>query len=346
MDNPFSATFGKKPTQLITRLVETNEIIENFTSENPVNQTYILVGLRGSGKTVMMTTVASEFRENKDWIVVELNATTDLLFGLAARLCEIPYLKSMFLKAKINVSAFGMGISVEKSNTVENTEVILEKMLLQIKKLNKRLLITIDEAVLNEHMRIFASSYQIFLRQELPVFLLMTGLYENVQDIQNDKSLTFLYRAPKINMGPLNHTAIRKAYMDIFGLDNEESEKMAVLTKGYPYAFQALGYIRWKNKNMTLEEILPEYDRYLDEYVYSKIWSEMSDLDKKIVIAMAVHGDTKVKDIRERLDMTSELFSVYRKRLLGKGLAVSLEYGSLSLTLPRIAEFIVNNGFE
>ncbi|MBR3317729.1 MAG: hypothetical protein IKG21_07965 [Atopobiaceae bacterium] len=35
-------------------------------------------------------------------------------------------------------------------------------------------------------MRVFAASFQVFLRQNLPVFLLMTGLYENINELQNE----------------------------------------------------------------------------------------------------------------------------------------------------------------
>ncbi len=84
-------------------------------------------------------------------------------------------------------------------------------MLSHIKRLGKRLLITIDEVINSENIKIFASSFQIFLREEYPIYLLMTGLYENIYDLQNEKSLTFLYRAPKIILEPLNYTAIKKA---------------------------------------------------------------------------------------------------------------------------------------
>lgn len=99
----------------------------------------------------------------------------------------------------------------------------------------------------------------------------MTGLYENIYNLQNDKVLTFLYRAPKLILEPLNYTAIRKQYMDIFSLDIDAAGELASLTKGYPFAFQVLGYLYWENRDKkTLEQILPEYDQYLDEYVYSK----------------------------------------------------------------------------
>lgn len=60
---------------------------------------------------------------------------------------------------------------------------------------------------------------------------------------------------------------------------------------------------------------MPEYDQYLEEYVYSKIWSELSELDKKILTEIATSGEFRVKTIRENLNMKSELFSVYRERL-------------------------------
>ena len=47
-----------------------------------------------------------------------------------------------------------------------------------------------------------------FLRQDLPVFLLMTGLYNNIHALQNDKALTLLLRTPRIELEPLNPIAI------------------------------------------------------------------------------------------------------------------------------------------
>lgn len=84
----------------------------------------------------------------------------------------------------------------------------------------------------------------------------MTGLYENIYNLQNDKVLTFLYRAPKLILEPLNYTAIRKQYMDIFSLDIDAAGELASLTKGYPFAFQVLGYLYWENRDKkTLEQI-------------------------------------------------------------------------------------------
>lgn len=306
-----------------------------------MNQIYMVTGVRGSGKTVMMTNIADILSKRDDWIVVELNATRDLLQSLASRLYAVPRLHDCFLKAKLDFSAFGLGVSIENAAPVTDVEDMVAKMLDQLQKLGKRLLITIDEVVYSEQMKVFASAFQIFTRQEYPIFILMAGLYENIYELQNNKSLTFLYRAPKIILEPLNLTAVRQHYKNIFALEEEKAERMAALTRGYPFAFQVLGYLYWEHRDtMTLDEILPEYDQYLEEYVYSKIWLEMSEKDKEILQVLAVSGEIKVKNLREKLGLASEQFSVYRERLKRKGVIDTRQYGMVSMALPRFEEFI------
>ena len=341
MNNPFTLSFGKKPLQYISRLSQTQQILETFQAPVPSNQIFMITGVRGSGKTVMMTNIAHELKADDSWIVIELNPTRDLLQSLAAKIYSLPEMHARFLNARLDFSAFGLGLSVENSAPATDIENVLELMLGQIKESGKRLLITIDEVTCSEYIRIFVSSFQIFLCQEQPIFLLMTGLYENLYDLQNDKSLTFLYRAPKLLLEPLNYTAVRNHYMKIFNIDTESASKMTSLTKGYPFAFQVLGYLYWENRSTkNIDEILPEYDQYLEEYVYSKIWSELSEQDQRILLSISPDEGLKVKELRTRLQMSSELFSVYRDRLRRKGVIDTHEYGKVSFSLPRFSNFV------
>lgn len=341
MNNPFTLSFGQKPLQYISRIAQTNQIIDNFKAEHPSTPIYMITGVRGSGKTVMMTSIANEIKKNDNWIVIELNPLRDMLQSLAAKLYSIPQLHDLFLKAKLDFSAFGLGISIENASPVTDIEDVLSHMLEHINRCGKRLLITVDEAVNSDNIKIFASSFQIFVRDNLPIYLLMTGLYENIYELQNDKSLTFLYRAPKITLDPLNYTAIRKNYMDIFNISADDANKMTLLTKGYPFAFQVLGYLYWEYRNdKSIDDILPEYDQYLQEYVYEKIWSELSSHDRDVLTVISSCGSDRVKDIREKLGMNSQQFSVYRDRLKRKGVINTQEYGRISVALPRFAEFV------
>lgn len=346
MNNPFTLSFGKKPLQYVSRISQTQKIIEEFNAPEPSNQIYMITGVRGAGKTVMMTGITNELRKSDEWVVVELNPTRDLLQSLAAKLYSMPEMHAHFLQKKIDFSVLGIGVSIENATPVTDIENAIELMLGELQKRQKRLLISIDEAANSEPMKIFVSAFQIFIRQEFPLFLLMTGLYENIHNLQNNQSLTFLYRAPKMILEPLNYTAVRKQYMNIFQLDIEAAGEMANLTKGYPFAFQVLGYLYWEYKDrkhsetLLLKDILPEYDQYLEEYVYSKIWSEASQKDQEVLAKIALGGETSVKNIRERIGMNSSQFSIYRDRLKNKGILDTRTYGHVSFALPRFAEFV------
>lgn len=92
------------------------------------------------------------------------------------------------------------------------------------------------------------------------------------------------------------------SYRTVFNLPPKTAVQMARVTKGYPFAFQILGYLKWEH-NASLEEILPEFDEALASYAYEKIWSELSDLDRKIVYVIST-GLEKTIDIRTKLSLS------------------------------------------
>lgn len=59
-ENPYTLTFGIKPDQYISRVQQTEEIIGTLQSENPSVRVYLISGVRGSSKTVLMTNVSDE----------------------------------------------------------------------------------------------------------------------------------------------------------------------------------------------------------------------------------------------------------------------------------------------
>ena len=237
--NPFSLTFGKSPNELVSRYEYAEEIINTFKSEIPASQAYLIQGIRGSGKTVLMTLVEKELKKDKDWIIVDLNSTQDLLSDLAIRLVDSCKEFTDILKKGFNVSIAGFGVGINGETQSRNSVSIINEILEKIQKKNKRVLITIDEVMNGNSMRNFASEFQIFLRKDFPVFLLMTGLYENIYTIQNDPALTFLLRTPKINLEPLSLLQISKQYQKVFECDTEMANKLAKTTKGYAFAFMS-----------------------------------------------------------------------------------------------------------
>ena len=109
MQNPFTLTFGKSPLEPVERPVQTNEIIDAFTAD-PVNQQmFIITGVRGSGKTVMLSKLNS-------------NAT-----------CS-----GIIKAAKINLSFFGFGAEIEGSTPITDAETAIIEILERIRKKGNR----------------------------------------------------------------------------------------------------------------------------------------------------------------------------------------------------------------
>jgi hypothetical protein len=339
MSNPFSLTFGKSPLEMIPRVVQQQEITDMFSAEIINQQVYIITGLRGTGKTVLLNDIAKYYRNEDHWEVIELNSERDLLQSLASKLYDIKGVKDAFVKAKIDVSALGIGVSAEDTFQYNDIESAIAKMLEVLKDKKKRLLITIDEVVNSKNMRIFASAFQIFVRQDYPIFLLMTGLLQNITNLQDEKSLTFLYRAPKIQLGSLNISAIKEKYKQVFELEDEEALELARYTKGYPFAFQVLGYMYWNNPSVP--NVMMDYKLYLYEMVYDKIWSELSKKDKKVCVAIAKSETGKIKEVREILKMTSNEFNPYNDRLKKKELILKSERGYCEFVLPFFKEYVL-----
>ena len=340
--NPYTITFGKEPVQFIPRAMQSSAVVDAFFADNPSQQVFMVTGPRGSGKTVFMTEILKDMRSDENWVVVELNPERDLLESLASKLSSENSLANLFRRAKVNLSFFGFGGELKDTAPITDIEVAIARMVETLKKHGKRLLIAIDEASNSKSMRIFANSFQMLLRQDLPVFLLMTGLYANIDELQNQKTLTFLYRAPKIELAPLNMGTMARNYRNTLGVEESQALEMARLTRGYSFAFQVLGYLVWEHGGMS-DAVIDSYRRYLDDFVYDKIWSELSRKDRQIAWAIAESGDGKVAHVREVLGISTNEFNPYRKRLIRAGLVNGDERGYVRFTLPCFEDYALEN---
>lgn len=220
-----------------------------------------------------MTAVTAELEQDEDYLVIDLNSTQNLLDDFARRLVDSCQKFPDIIKQGFNISIAGFGVGIGGKEEFQDSISIIEKILVSLKKKRKRIIITIDEAQPNENMRRFASQFQIFIRKEYPLFLLMTGSYENIYAIQNDPALTFLLRAPKIKLEPLSIQQITKQYMKIFDLDLDRALNLANITKGYAFAFQALGLLYFEHRDeMALPDILKKLAYKKRHYNVAQTW--------------------------------------------------------------------------
>lgn len=336
--NPFELTFGLKPDNYISRLKQSEEIISSF--EEGTNHIFMITGVRGTGKTVLLTHVAEHFESKNDWMVINLISEADMLDQLASRLYDSSLKHRIFDNKTFGFSFQGISFSISGSKPVTNVVSLIEILLQKIQK-KKKVLICVDEALNNQYMKPFAQTFQLLLRNRYPINLLMTGLYQNIYELQNNESLTFLYRAPKINLEPLSISSIAAKYKEVFNVDVDTSIKLANLTKGYAYAYQVLGYLLFEKGNVIVDDaLLATYDQYLQEYVYIKTFRELSHNDQQVLLAFNSDEKTKVEYLIKTTKMNKKAFSVYRDRLIKRGILYSPSYGLLSLKLPRFYDYL------
>ena len=340
MNNPFELTFGLKPSNYISRLKQSDEIISNFKSKTG-NKSFLITGVRGTGKTVMLSHISKQFENEKNWIVIELIPNYDMLEQFASALYDSSIMNKIFNNKTFGFSFSGISFSISGEKPITNVISLIEVLLDRIKKCDKSVLIAVDEVSNNDYVKTFTQAFQLLIRKEYPIHLLMTGLYQNIYELQNDKDLTFLYRAPKISLEPLNLAAITNSYQELLNITKEEALLLAKETKGYAYAYQVLGYLVFEKQNPKLDDKLyAKYDQYLEEYVYEKMYSELSTNDKKILKAFTSDDINSVDNLLLKSKMKKNVFSVYRDRLIKRGIIESPEYGKLILKLPRFYEFL------
>lgn len=157
---------------------------------------------------------------------------------------------------------------------------------------------------------------------------------------QDEKRLTFLCRASKIHLGPLNIGTIAEDHQAVLGLDEQEGMALARLAKGYSFAFQVLGYFAWGNANdaRTTQQLARQY---LDEYAYDKVWSGLSRKDREVLYDIAQVKSGCIGDIRALLGLSTNEFNPYRQRLIRKDIISGEERDYVRLLLPFFDQYVM-----
>ncbi len=343
MINPFRLDFGAKLKLYIPRAEDEETILNTFLAEEPPTHLYMVIGARGMGKTVLMTSISQEIAGEKNWIHIDLssdNTMDDFIAELEDK-CA-----SKFPKIGISVNVKAIEIEVSSKEAKYSTiKLELNKIIEKIKKNNIRLLITIDEAMNSGPMREFATYFQQCLRKEYPVFVIMTGLYKNIRALENNKSLTFLRRAEKINLSPLDSYRIASEYKDNLNMKFDDAIVAADLINGYSYAFQMLGYLLFKDNKVAIDdEICSELKYALYEKSYDKIWEELSPKEQKMCREIAKsEDDATAAEVKASMELDDNNFSSYRMNLIKSGIVLgNTARGMLRFSLPFFKEYVLS----
>lgn len=360
MKNPFNPSFGIQPTVLLDRENLKNKLVADIKAMNTPYRTTLIYGNRGVGKTVFMNAVGKQVADDEDWI------TLHLIIGdnMVGRLTEMIYQQSTSKIKKIfgqldNISVGLTGLNFKfnlADKQTSNYQYVLSQMLKVLKEHNQKVLVMIDEAQNVAGMVELASVYQVMISEDLPISIIMTGLPKNVQELQNNHVLTFLLRSGRVDLSPLNYFDIKNQYQTALqkkdpDISSTVVRKAALLSDGYAYAFQLLGYLLWNSADehitmATLKSVLPMYQTQLSRNAYSKMLEELSPMDQRFIIAMAKAPDYPVTTsyIGKVLNKKPGYIGMYRRRLLDSQVISTAGRGKIKFALPLFKEFLINDG--
>ncbi|SDA62111.1 hypothetical protein SAMN02910275_01658 [Butyrivibrio sp. INlla18] len=341
--NPYAISFGRIPNQYISRSLLIDDIIDTLNSDIVEEQAFKITGIRGTGKTVTLTTIEKQLREDNNWIVVNLKPDSDIVNDLVANLyTNIPFITN-FVDANLNLSAFGIGVNLSKKSPAASLDVALDKLMSEVARKKKRVLIVIDEARKTDSLIDFIQEFQILIRKDYPIYLIVAGLYEDIESLENTDGLTFFLRATKCEMTPLNIGVIKEDYKETLGLTDEVAYDLAVMTKGYAFAYQAFGKYMWEeNAKEITPKVMALVDEALAQKVYNKIWSELMPKDKWFLSFIVKKETMSASELLEITKKKHNEWSEPRKRLIDKGIINGSVRGMISLKLPRFKEYVEN----
>lgn len=347
--NPFTHTYGSAGQAYID-MGWADEAIRNFDFDMPSEYVYKIIGVRGSGKTVVLSNVIKYYKRQdnveKGWLVYDLSSARDPLHTLVSYLAKEKFAHSK--KKSINVTAnANLGFISGGINTVQPTadvyyddEVELDVMLESAFAKGKRIMVCIDDIAKTEAVVAFCSVYAKYIRAEKPVYLICTGLFSNMEALGRVRNLTFFRRAETIEVRSLSEVSITMKYKKLLGIPQDEARELARLSCGYAYAYQVLGSLYFnKSSKDKIDDMIDDFDERLFSQSYEKIWEELTEGERKLIRIML--DNRKREDILPLMDKPGN-YSEYRSSLIKGGIIRESKRGEIEFALPRFEEYVRN----
>ena len=357
MRNPFNPAFGLKPKQFIGRDDITDEFFRSLINPDNPWRTTLIVGVRGSGKTSILSDIQLRLKKT-DAIVVSTPPDGDFLDRILGQVYrQLP--KSVIDKLpKVKSVSVNLGVSIgfekdaDEPHFTSTFDYQITQMLESIKSAQTHVVFLIDESQKHTaEIRTFISTYQQLIMKELPVSLVLAGLPEVVSDVLNDDVLTFLRRANRVDLENIDINLVKADYSNVFrrsGFKIGEApiNEAAEATQGFPYLIQLIGYYLWENLEHrfdgdVLKQSLIESKSRLFKNVHQLVFDKLSNMDRDFIFSMIEDvGYSKIQDILSRLGKNKNYITQYRSRLISKGIIKPTGHGLIAFTFPYMREFL------
>lgn len=332
--NPFTPAFGTVPAYVAGREHIFSDMRAAFEAGpgNP-NLSTLLVGARGTGKTVCMSCIADEAL-TCGWICVATAARRGMLQDIYEQTLRMARIHLSQEGAKVTSLSIGpVSASWSSPEASEgNWRTRMSDVLDALAERGIGLLITVDEVRSTiADMVELATVFQLFVVERRKVALVMAGLPYHVHQLLNDDSVSFLRRSMQYQLGRIDdfdvRTALRKTFLSGGkSIDDNALDACVEATQGFAYMLQLVGYRTW-NESEGAEVRLTDARRGIrtaqsdmEEHIYRSTYRDLSDGDIAFLRAMLEdRTESRLIDVARRMGVKSNYASKYKSRLLAQG---------------------------
>lgn len=356
--NPFTPNFGQTPLVMAGRDMLISEITNAFdNAPGDPSLTSIFVGARGTGKTALLSLLANR-AQSLGWIAVNVPCIAGMLEEIAQGAARAASnLLDVRDGAKLTGVSLGQVFGIEWEHAPEQQAtwfIRMSDLLDRLQEQDVGLVITVDEVrpSLDEMIQL-ASFYQLFVREERKIALLMAGLPDAVSSLLDNESVSFLRRASRYQLDRIDDADVRFALEQTAGYAGREFEPSALegaveASGGFPFMVQLVGFRAWQasNGSDTIDDSavslgLDRARRDMETRVLKSSLDELSDGDLKFLEAMLVDEKMSfMSDVAERLGKSMGYASQYRHRLIERGIIGSRGRGKVGFDLPVLREYL------
>lgn len=358
VNNPFTPNFGQIPHCLVGRDLLIGEVLEALEagSGHPALSS-IIIGARGTGKTALLSLLGSE-AGRYGWVTVNVVCSEGMLEDIyqqsmqaAAQLVDSDASRRL---AAVNFAQI-IGLEWDYEDSFQpNWRTRMSALLDKLSEKGVGLLITVDEVdpSLSEMVQL-ASVYQLFVREQRKVALLMAGLPSHVTQLLGDRTVSFLRRASQYHLERVTDHDVERAFKKTIeqaggSIDDAALDAAVRAADGFPYMIQLVGFRSWQeaagSSPITAENVEKGARAAvldLRSRVLKATFDELSDGDLAFLEAMAGdEGGSLIADIQERLGKPSGHVSQYRRRLIDRGVITSAGRGRVAFDLPGAREYL------
>lgn len=336
LTNPYTPNAGAEPQAIVGRddQLESFDLLLARIERGRSEQSMIITGLRGVGKTVLLGQFRTKALEH-DWVVVEVEVSKhdehDFRRNMASRLRTA--LLELSPKARWTVrfkhaagvlksftismdptGSWSAGFDVEAAegyadhaNLAQDLTDVFVALGEAAREQETGIVLLLDEVQFLNRQQLegLIEALHKMVQRKLPITMVGAGLPQIAELAGDAKSYAErLFKFPQLGNlsdGDARSALLRPAESEGATFTGDALDEAVAITGGYPYFLQELGYAVWTvagGPEITLEDVraaVPAYESKLDASFFRVRLDRTTDLQRAYLRAMAQLGSAAQK---------------------------------------------------